>query len=534
MIPALAGGIGVFLLGMVLLTDGLKSLAGGALRSILARFTRGPVSSMASGALVTVLAQSSTITTLATIGFVNSGLLNFTQAVGVILGANLGTTATGWMVLYLGLKFSIVNAAMLMVGAGALMRLLGRGRLASGGLALAGFGLIFVGIDMLQTGMKHLGNDFDLSGYEAATIWGRALLVGTGVLMTVVMQSSSAAVATTLTALHTGAIQLDQAAALVIGQNIGTTVKAALAAIGSSTAARRTALAHILFNLLTGTVALLVFPLFMHLNRLIAGEILHESGAMVLALFHTSFNVLGILLIFPFLGPFARVIVRLLPERGPALTRRLDDSVTVVPALAVEASCHTIMDTAAEASRLVRERVRGTQLPVLQEEIHAAMQAVDDTRSFIGRAQMHDHEGGLYARFLSQLHALDHLGRLLGAVQEPQPAGIIDSVAPLGDVRDRLAAGLAGLEAWLGGLDSTFNAVEPLRALSTELAEIRRTRRAQILEHTARGRMSPLDADEQLKVMQWLDRLTYHVWRMSHHLAGNDTTAQPGGPLPAE
>jgi len=238
------GGIGLFLLGMILMTDGLKTAAGNALRKALARFTGGPLSALLSGATLTALVQSSSATTLATIGFVSAGILTFEQAVGVVFGANLGTTSTGWLVSLLGFKVSIAAFALPMVGAGALANLLGRGRWRAAGLAVAGFGLIFVGIDQLQVGMAGLATRLDPSMLPGDNLAGRLALVGLGVLMTVVMQSSSAAVATTLAALHAGTIGLDHAAALVIGQNVGTTVTAGLAAIGASTAARRTALAH--------------------------------------------------------------------------------------------------------------------------------------------------------------------------------------------------------------------------------------------------------------------------------------------------
>ncbi|NUM78660.1 Na/Pi cotransporter family protein, partial [candidate division KSB1 bacterium] len=270
MIPNLLGGIGLFLLGMILLTDGLKAVAGEALRRVLSRFVRGPFSALFSGATVTILVQSSSATTLTTIGFVSAGLLTFPQAVGVLFGANLGTTSTGWIVAVLGLKISVGKLALPLIGVGALLRLLTRDRLAAGGLALAGFGLIFVGIDTLQAGMAHLAERFDPSQLPGETFAGRMLLVVTGIAMTVVMQSSSAAVATTLTALHGGAIDLTQAAALVVGQNVGTTVTAALAGLGAVTAAKRTALAHILFNVITGVVALAILPHFVRLADVLA------------------------------------------------------------------------------------------------------------------------------------------------------------------------------------------------------------------------------------------------------------------------
>lgn len=210
------GGIGLFLLGMILMTDGLKAVAGDSLRGVLSRFTGNRFSAVTMGALVTALVQSSSATTLATIGFVSAGLLGFGNAVGIMLGANLGTTSTGWLVGLLGLKLSIGDILLPFIGLGALARLIGRGRLAHAGSALAGFGVIFVGIDVLQGGMQELAENFKLDAFAQPGLAGRVWLVLIGAAMTVVMQSSSAAVATTLTALSSGALDLSQSAALVV------------------------------------------------------------------------------------------------------------------------------------------------------------------------------------------------------------------------------------------------------------------------------------------------------------------------------
>jgi phosphate:Na+ symporter len=187
----------------------------------------------------------------------------FPQAIGVVFGASLGTTGTGWIIAVLGLKISVGFYALPLVGLGAFLKLLARGRWRSLGLALAGFGLIFIGIETLQDAMRGLSGVFNLARLPAGGLWGHLLAMIIGIAMTVIMQSSSAAVATTLTALHTGAINFDQAASLVIGAAVGTTVTGALAAIGGSVPAKRTALAHVLFNLATGLIAVVLLPVFL-------------------------------------------------------------------------------------------------------------------------------------------------------------------------------------------------------------------------------------------------------------------------------
>ena len=418
MIGTVLGGVGIFLLGMVLLTEGLRAVAGEALRTLLQRFARTPFTALCSGTAVTALVQSSSATTLTTIGFVSAGLLTFPQAVGVIFGANLGTTSTGWLVSTLGLKVSLSIVAFPMVGIGALMRLMGRGKVAQGGMALAGFGLIFVGIDTLQLGMQGVAERLDPGAFPGATLLGRVGLVLLGGVMTVVMQSSSAAVATTLTGLHTGTLELSQAALLVVGQNMGTTVKAALASVGGSVPVRRTALAHILFNLVTGALALALFPLLLAGAVSITGE---EDSAVAIAIFHSAFNVLGVAVLFPFLGRFAGMVERIVPEGGAKLTRNLDASVAEIPAVAVEAArsagvavARVLFEDAVEAlDGPERQRLRPRE--GREETPEEALQRI---RAFLTAVPSTHAAGDPFRRHLSVLHAADHLDRFRRALVE--------------------------------------------------------------------------------------------------------------------
>src|SRR5499427_8430120 len=198
----LLGGLGLFLLGIHHLTEGLKSLAGDSLRRALQRLVAGRFSAVVSGALFTVAIQSSTATILTVIGFVSAGLVTFSQAIGITIGATLGTTSTPWMVAVFGFRIRISDGALPLLGVGALLWLIARGRWRSLGAILAGFGLLFTGIDFLQTGME--GVSWDLEAFAGTGPAARWILAGIGVVMTIVMQSSSAAAATTLVALDAG------------------------------------------------------------------------------------------------------------------------------------------------------------------------------------------------------------------------------------------------------------------------------------------------------------------------------------------
>jgi phosphate:Na+ symporter len=509
-IAEILGGIGLFLLGMVLLTDGLKAVAGDSLRSVLTRFTGGPVSAVLAGATVTAVVQSSSATVLTTIGFVSAGLLTFAQSVGVIFGANLGTTSTGWLVALLGLRFSIAAVALPLVGVGALMRLLTRGRAASAGMALAGFGLIFVGIDVLQGGMETLAERFDPGTFPGATIGGRLVLVGIGIAMTVVMQSSSAAVATTLTALYTGTIGVEQAAALVVGQSVGTTVTAAIAVIGGSVGARRTAAAHIFFNLVTGTIGFLMLTPAVYLGT----DVLALDPAILIAAYLTGFKVLGLIVLMPFVGHFAALVVRTVPDRGPHLTRHLDDSVLELPAVAVETARRTTKDIAAV---LVGElgKAAGTARPdsLTMDAADAGLEAV---RDFLGRMPGPAETSEDHRVHLSVLHAMDHLERLLERLRSAPVRLPADE--QFGGLRRRASSELEAVSAWLEG-EGDARAVEQAEALSRWSADLRRRDRAETLERAAAGGHGPGQVLDRLDALRWLDSAIYHVWRATAHLA---------------
>jgi phosphate:Na+ symporter len=488
--------------------------------------TGGPLPGRASGAAVTALVQSSSATVLTTIGFVSAGLLTFAQAVGVIFGASLGTTSTGWIVSLVGLKLNITAIALPAVGVGALLRLLGRERIAAVGLVLAGFGLIFVGIDLLRDGMADLSTRLDPGAFPGSSVGGRLLLVAIGVVMTVVTQSSSAAVATTLTALHAGTIGLEQAAALVVGQSIGTTLTALLAAVGASVAAKRTAAAHILFNGLTGALAFLLIPAALRLEVALAtwaGNGAPPEPAMLIAAFHTGFTLLGVVLLLPFVGPFSRAIERAVPERGPRLTRHLDPTVVRVPAVAVETARRAVREIAAvlvAALIAAAERPQRARLPL--EGIDAADAALDEVRRFLAHVHTPADAGAAHEMHLAVLHAVDHLERLVERLRAHTPR------APVSDpgfdkLRLRAAAGLAPIHGWLarepGGAGTDAAPVAAAETLSSSIAAERRDGRAATLARAVRGDVDAEAALTALDATRWLDSSLYHVWRTVHHLA---------------
>ncbi len=519
MFAMLLGGIGMFLLGMALLTDGLKTLAGDRLRVALGRMTGNRWRAFVSGAGVTALVQSSSATTVATIGMVSAGLMTLPGAIGVIIGANVGTTSTGWIVSVLGFKLDIGAAALPMIGVGVLIKLVSRDRHAALGLAVAGFGLIFAGIDVLKDGMGEAAGRFSVEGFAAWGVWGRLALVGIGAGMTVVMQSSSAAVATTLAAMHVGAVRLEEATALVIGQNIGTTATALIASFGATAAAKRTAAAHIAFNAGTGAVAFVLAPLFVVVARA-ADPAGADRSEVWLAVFHTAFNVLGAALFLPFVGTFARVVRGLVRDRGAALTRRLDRSVLSVGSVAVDVGARTAREIASAVCAAARERLVGESR--LAPPLSSITSALEELREFM-RGVRTESKSADRSRHLSVLHAVDHLERLAHALGERGAASAARTGGELGEMRARLVGMLEETGAWFRSEGAGAEGSARAERASVEIAGARRAARARTLEETAEGAVSAERAESLLEASRWLDRVGYHVWRSAAHLrAGSE------------
>ncbi len=526
MVTQLLGGIGLFLLGVFLLSDGLKTAAGDSLRRILVRFTGRSSTAFVSGAGITVLAQSSSATTLATIGFVSAGILTFSQAIGIVMGASLGTTSTGWLISLVGMKFGIGKLAFPLVGLGALARLVSHGRNAAIALAVAGFGLMFVGIDILQSGMVSFSGSFSPDSLPHGTLTGRVLLVGIGIVLTVITQSSAAAVATTLAAFHTGMIDLEQGTSLIIGASIGTTSTSALAAIGATTPAKRTALAHILFSVVAGLVAFVILPIFVWSVKQAEQRLGSQFGAVILAAFHSGFTLLAALLVLPGVKRFSAFIERLVPERGPLLTQHLDSSLIEIPEVAIEAVRRTLMDVSAEVLDEIERRLRGS-ISATPDRTDAALAALKEARRFLGLISFPASRPGQLNIRISLIHALDHLNQLAVVVKNNLEPSLLIGEQRLQEPKRTV---LEMVETAAASLRRQAPAPErdKLQRLSLALAERRRTERAALLEESAHGTVEPGQALHTLDGLRWLDAVGYHTWRALHHLSTDASEADEG------
>jgi phosphate:Na+ symporter len=338
---SIVGGLGLFLLAIGMMTDGLKLAAGPSLRKILSDWTQTPLRGIFTGFGMTAIVQSSSAVTVASIGFVNAGLLNMRQALGIVYGANIGTTMTGWLVALVGFQLNFQAFALPLIGIGMLLKLVKtQGRLGSFGLALVGFGLFFIGIDILKSAFEDMVKTLDISQFTAEGLSGVATFMLIGILLTILTQSSSAAIALTITAASSGVMGTFAAAAMVIGANVGTTSTAVLATIGATSAAKRVAAAQVIFNVATALVALAILPILFFIIELLGRFIgLDAEPSITLALFHTIFNILGVLLIFPLNHRLASFLERrfLSWEEKEAHPRFLDKTIAMTPDLAVNA-----------------------------------------------------------------------------------------------------------------------------------------------------------------------------------------------------
>ena len=327
------GGLGVFLYGMRVMSQGLESVGGDTMRKWLQRFTSHPIAGIFTGLLVTCVIQSSSATTVMLVSLVHAGFLNLAQGISVILGANIGTTLTGWLVAILGFKIKIAKFALPAVGAGVLFIFLStknRNR-AIWGEILVGFGLLFLGLMFMKDSVSVLKQSESikqmLHAYSASSgLFSMMIIIGIGTIVTVVIQSSSATIALTITLAHQGLIDFPTAAALILGENIGTTITANLAAIGTEVTAQRAARAHFIFNISGVLWAMILFMPFLSLvDMLVPGdpfakELAVRKGAIAphMAAFHTTFNIINTLLFLPFIGILAKIATKMVSSGTPS------------------------------------------------------------------------------------------------------------------------------------------------------------------------------------------------------------------------
>jgi phosphate:Na+ symporter len=374
MAMSVIGGLGIFMLGMKFMSEGMQAVAGNSLRRMISMVTTNRLLATSAGVAVTMLVQSSTVTTVIIVGLVNAGLMHLYQAIGVIMGANIGTTITGWI-----LVLQIGKYGLPILGIAALVYLFARGdRPRFIAMAIMGMGMVFFGLELMKDGfapMKGVPAFMDaFAWFRADNYAGILKSVLVGCVLTFIVQSSSATLGITIGLAATGVIPFTTAAALVLGENLGTTITVVLAQIGANTHAKRAAAAHVLFNLFGVIWITMLFPWY---SRLIASIIhaVHGVDPMTIgigdfadplayaavitagiALTHTGFNVANTLLFLPFLRPFGRLLERLIPDprvKEVARLKHIDARAVSAPVLGLEQSRGEVVQMGAGALKML-------------------------------------------------------------------------------------------------------------------------------------------------------------------------------------
>lgn len=520
----LIGGLGLLLMGMSLMTDGLKLAAGNTLRDILALWTNSRIRGLFSGFLITGIVQSSSAVTVATIGFANAGMLSLERAIWVIFGSNVGTTMTAWIVALIGFQFNIEALALPLIGIGAILKLTGaQARRASLGLALVGFGLLFMGIDTLKTAFDTFGGNYSIPDIDSMSVLAVVGYAGIGFLLTTLMQSSSAAMVVTLSAASGGLIPLNAAAAIVIGANLGTTTTAIITVFGATPTAKRVALGHVFFNIITALVAILILSPMLGLGSFIQNRFgLGSSPAVSLALFHTTFNILGVLLMWPISISLVKLLYTFFrsDEETESKPQFLDRNVLALPYIAVDA-------LTLEISRIARMSIQ-----LLQESLRAESATGISTHRVV---VIHNlaREVGSFAANLSKTELTPFLSEallsLMHATQEYMlSVEIAGDIAVLGempvryrdsDFSDELDAFIMAADRHLDSLtpDNTPEAINSPDSYKL-VEETYATFKQVILMNTSFGKLDIADMDDLLQYANQIKRGCRHLWKGARRL----------------
>lgn len=513
------GGIGLFLFGMETMTAALRQLAGERLRRWLLRMTSSPLRGVLTGAGITAIVQSSSAVTVMTIGFVGAGLIGFSQSLGVIYGANIGTTMTGWVIMVVGVKLQLGVLALPVLFVAALLGMLGEGQLARLGRTLAGLSLIFIGLDLMQAAAAGVQDRLTLDWLPADGWAARLALVPIGLVIVAVMQSSSAGMALALILLGTGALSFGQAAAMVVGMNLGTTLTGLLASLGGSRNMVRAALANLLFNLISAALAL---PLIDLLAMAAQGDGLPDAQ-MALVMFHTGFNLVAALVFLPLTRPFAALVVRLVPDRQATLTAALDPRLLSDSGTALDAAARTSAAIGQAIGQALQAALAPTEtrdlrpLAALPDRVGPALQTLE---TWLAQLYLPPDRPEPLGRLTALMHLTDHLARLAARSQERDRIGHLADSPRLA----RPARAIAAALATPGTAGQAARLAARIRALA-----LRHRRGALLREHA--GMISPSDVFRETDALRWLDRVADHAERIAHYDA---LAAGPQAPAPRQ
>lgn len=344
----LLAGLGIFLFGIFLMEESIKELAGKAFKKLIRKYTETRISAILSGTFSTAILQSSSAVNLMVLAFVGAGIMSLNNAIGVILGANIGTTITAWLVAFFGFKISIESFALPLIAIGGLGLIFFTSypKYLNFSKLLIGFGLLFQGLDYMKTSVDQLTQLFDVTLLAGYGLW---VFLLAGLMLTAVMQSSSATIAIILAGIYSGIMGFESGAAMVIGANVGTTATVMLGSIGGISIKKRVAVAHLTFNTVTGIVVFLMLPVLVWFIQ--SGLGWQENTIMGIALFHTLFNLIGILIFVPFLNRLTGKLNSLFQEPERILTHFIQNTSPDIADAALEAFKKEVLHLYVESRR---------------------------------------------------------------------------------------------------------------------------------------------------------------------------------------
>jgi len=551
MIISVVGGLGIFLLGMKHMSEGMQAIAGARMRKLINAVTNNRIIACGVGITITSLIQSSSVTTVMVVGMVNASLMNLTQAIGVILGADIGTTITGWI-----LVLQIAKYGLPIIGVSAFFFLFSKSeRVRYTAMMILGLGMVFFGLQLMKDGFYPLR---DMPGFIAwfskftpDSYFGvlRCCLVGT--LVTAIVQSSSATLGITMGLAGTGVINFETAAALVLGENIGTTITAGLASLGASTNAKRAAVAHFSIKLVGVAWITALFPFYITLiKRFVGAEAImtavdvngtqtYATAMKAIALSHTGFNVANVLLFIPFTAVFAVLLTKIMPDRiqkeVPHL-KFLDVRMLDTPAVGIEQSKMEILRMAENVEKmLVRlkellisnkadEKIeakifhREEVLDIIQKEI------VEFLSSLLSGTVPHDvmDHGRMQLRMADEYESLgDYITNILKLNLKMRQADLKMSEAgreELLDLHDKISDYVKLIdEAVQEGNESIISKAQTRGDTITHLVKQYRTKH---LERVEAGHISPLNSLVFTDMLTAYRRIKDHAFNIAETLAG--------------
>jgi phosphate:Na+ symporter len=514
------GGVGLFLFGIKLMGEALQDLAGDRLRRLIASLTSTPLRGVIVGTLVTVLIQSSSGTTVMTVSFVHAGLMTLKQAVGVIMGANIGTTVTAQLI-----AFKIKDFALPIVGIGMILAVFGRTKHQRyAGNGMVGFGLLFLGMQNMEAAMAFLRDKKD---FFLAFSHHPVLGVLAGTLLTMVVQSSSATVGLTIAMTSQGLLSLDAAIPILLGDNIGTTITAVLASLGSKRAAKQAAAAHVLFNLIGVAIFLVFLTPFKYLILLTSADPSRE-----IANAHTLFNFLNTCLFLPFVVPFVRLVQRLIPgddsvlEMGP---RYLDPKlIDASPAAAVDA----VRKELVRMGNLAKEMLMNVRRAFLEENVQM-VQEVYQTEKVVNELnrEIARYAAGVWRTLPEDLSMLlssyvngvgdvervgDHAENLIELYEYKIEHGVKFSEMGMQEFQEMIDTAIRAFEASLEAIaDEDPRLAKAAQALEPEIDAMEKRLRKRHIQRLNEGACSPDAGVVFIDILSNLERVGDHA----HNLA---------------